>query len=56
VKNVLAAGWCELRTRGHRKHLSNPRVEIDEGNSWVLLPVRFILGRIDASEYMRLSL
>jgi deazaflavin-dependent oxidoreductase (nitroreductase family) len=56
VKNVLAAGSCEMQTKGRRVLLSNPRIETDEGKSWAPLPVRFILDRIDAPEYMRLSL
>jgi deazaflavin-dependent oxidoreductase (nitroreductase family) len=55
VKNVLAAGSCELQTKGRRVLLSDPRIETDEGKSWAPLPVRFILDRIDAPEYMRLS-
>lgn len=31
VKNVLAAGGCELLTRGHRVRLTGPRVYRDEG-------------------------
>jgi deazaflavin-dependent oxidoreductase (nitroreductase family) len=53
VKNVLAAGSCELQTKGRRVLLSDPRIETDEGKSWAPLPVRFILDRIDAPEYMR---
>jgi deazaflavin-dependent oxidoreductase (nitroreductase family) len=56
VKNVLAAGSCEMQTKGRRVLLSDPRIETDEGKSWAPLPVRFILDRIDAPEYMRLSL
>ena len=54
VKNVLAAGSCELWTRGRRVHLSDPRIETDQSKSWAPLPVRFVLNRIDAPEYMRL--
>jgi deazaflavin-dependent oxidoreductase (nitroreductase family) len=55
VKNVLAAGSCELLTRGRRISLSDPRVETDEAKSWAPLPVRFVLNRIDAPDYMWLS-
>jgi deazaflavin-dependent oxidoreductase (nitroreductase family) len=54
VKNVLAAGSCELQERGRRVHLSDLRIETDQGKSWAPLPVRFVLNRIDAPEYMRL--
>jgi deazaflavin-dependent oxidoreductase (nitroreductase family) len=56
VKNVLAAGSCELQTRGRRVRLTNPRIETDKTKSWAPLPVRLILGLIDAPQYMRLSL
>jgi deazaflavin-dependent oxidoreductase (nitroreductase family) len=55
VKNVLAAGWCELQTRGWRVRLTNPRIETDNSKSWAPLPVRLILDLIDAPQYMRLS-
>ena len=55
VKNVLAAGSCELQTRGRRVRLRNPRIETDEGKGWAPLPVRLILNLIDAPQYMRLS-
>lgn len=55
VKNVLAAGGCELLTRGRRVRLSDARIETDAAKSWAPLPVRFILSRVDAPDYMRLS-
>jgi deazaflavin-dependent oxidoreductase (nitroreductase family) len=39
VKNVLAAGSCELLTRGRRVRLCDPRIETDEAKSWASLPV-----------------
>lgn len=56
VKNVLTAGSCELLTRGRRVRLFDPHIETDERKSWAPLPVRFVLNRIHAPEYMRLSL
>ena len=56
VKNVLAAGSCELQTRGRRVRLSNPRIETDENKSWAPPFVRFVLNRVDVPQYMRLSL
>jgi deazaflavin-dependent oxidoreductase (nitroreductase family) len=56
VKNVLAAGSCELQTRGRRVHLIGPRIETDKSKSWAPLPVRLILGLMDVPQYMRLSL
>jgi deazaflavin-dependent oxidoreductase (nitroreductase family) len=56
VKNVLAAGRCELKTRGHPYELSAPNVVCDptrrripcptRGNlaweRWALVPVRLV--------------
>ena len=55
VKNVLAAGSCELQTRGRRVRLFEPIIVTDESKGWAPLPVRLILGLIDAPQYMRLS-
>ena len=55
VKNVLAAGSCELLTRGRRVRLINPRINTDQRKVWAPLPVKLILDLIDAPQYMRLS-
>jgi len=55
VKNVLAAGSCELQTRGRRVRLFEPIIVTDESKAWAPLPVRLILGLIDAPQYMWLS-
>ena len=55
VKNVLAAGSCELQTRGRRVRLFDPIIVSDESKGWAPLPVRLILGLIDAPQYMWLS-
>ena len=54
VKNVMAAGSCELQSRGRRVRLISPHIETDKSKSWAPLPVRLILSLIDASQYMRL--
>jgi deazaflavin-dependent oxidoreductase (nitroreductase family) len=56
VKNVMAAGSCELQSRGRRVRLISPHIETDKSKSWAPLPVRLILSLIDAPQYMRLSL
>jgi deazaflavin-dependent oxidoreductase (nitroreductase family) len=56
VKNVLAAGSCELETRGRRVRLIDPHINTDRRKVWAPLPVRLILDLIDAPQYMRLSL
>ncbi len=55
VKNVLAAGSCELLTRGRRHRLSDPRIETDPSKRWAPLPVRLVLSLVRAPQYMRLS-
>jgi deazaflavin-dependent oxidoreductase (nitroreductase family) len=56
AKNLLAAGSCEIQTRGRWVRLISPRIETDTSKSWAPLPVRLILGLIGAPQYMRLSL
>jgi deazaflavin-dependent oxidoreductase (nitroreductase family) len=56
VKNVLAAGWCELQTRGRRVRLFDPRINTDRSKGWAPPPVKLILGLINAPQYMQLSL
>ena len=55
VRNVEAAGACELVTRGRQVHLSNPRIITDPHNRWAPPPVRLILGLTGTSQYMRLA-
>jgi deazaflavin-dependent oxidoreductase (nitroreductase family) len=55
VKNVLAAGGCELRTRGKTYQLSAPKVVRDPTRRQFQLPVRVVLRIVGADEYMELS-
>lgn len=55
VRNVLAAGSCTLVTRGRQIPLANPRIITDPSKRWAPLPVRLVLGLIDAPQYMRLT-
>lgn len=55
VENVLAAGSCELRTRGKRERMKNSRIATDREKRWAPPPAKFILGLINAPQYMRLS-
>ena len=48
MKSVLAAGSCELLSRGRRVRLFDPRIETDEAKSWALLPVRLGLSLVRA--------
>jgi deazaflavin-dependent oxidoreductase (nitroreductase family) len=54
VKNVLAAGGCELRTRGKKYQLSDPRVVRDATRQLFPIPVRIVLKVVGADEYMEL--
>ena len=55
VKNVLAAGGCELETRGVRYQLSAPTIMHDPTRGRFPLPVRVILGFVGANDFMQLS-
>ena len=55
VKNVQAAGGCELETRGARYQLSTPTIVHDPSRQRFPLPVRMVLGLIGANDFMQLS-
>ena len=54
VKNVLAAGGCELKTRGKKYQLSAPKVVRDPTRRRLPIPVRVVLRIVGADEYMEL--
>jgi deazaflavin-dependent oxidoreductase (nitroreductase family) len=55
VKNVLAAGGCELKTRGKKYQLFAPNVVRDPTRRRFPIPVRIVLRIVGADEYMELS-
>lgn len=55
VKNVLAAGGCELKTRGKKYQLSMPKVVPDATRRRFPFPVRIVLRIVGADEYMELA-
>lgn len=55
VRNVQAAGGCEIVTRGRSVRLTNPRLVDDPSRCWAPPPVRLILGLIGATQYLRLT-
>jgi len=55
VKNVIAAGGCELRTRGKQYRLSAPKVVRDLTRRHFPIPVRAVLRIVGADEYMELA-
>jgi deazaflavin-dependent oxidoreductase (nitroreductase family) len=56
VKNVLAAGGCELQTGARRYHLSDPTIVHDPTRRQFPPPVRVILGIVGANDFMQLSI
>jgi deazaflavin-dependent oxidoreductase (nitroreductase family) len=52
VKNVEAAGECDIETRGQLVHLVQPRRFRDPARGPVPGPVRMILRLIDVDEFM----
>jgi deazaflavin-dependent oxidoreductase (nitroreductase family) len=55
VKNVLAAGGCDLVTRGRTVHLTAPEIFHDEARRHVPRLVRPILRVMGVADFMRLS-
>ena len=56
VKNVLAAGGCELKTRGKKYRLFAPTVVHDSTRRRFPIPARLVLRLVGAEEYMELSI
>ena len=55
VRNVLAAGGCELVTRGRRLRLTSPRLYREERRSAMPAHVRVVLGLAHVSEFLELT-
>jgi deazaflavin-dependent oxidoreductase (nitroreductase family) len=54
VKNVLAAGGCELRTRGQAVELASPQVFHDQTRRGIRPPVRQILRILGVADFLSL--
>jgi deazaflavin-dependent oxidoreductase (nitroreductase family) len=52
VRNVLAAGECDLRTLGRDVHLVDPELFVDPTRHLMPLPVRVILALNDVNEFL----
>jgi deazaflavin-dependent oxidoreductase (nitroreductase family) len=52
VRNVLAAGECQVETRGERVRLVEPEIRHDPQRGLVPRPVRRILGVVDVDDFM----
>jgi deazaflavin-dependent oxidoreductase (nitroreductase family) len=55
VRNVLAAGGCSVRTRGHDIALTDPRLVHDPSRSLVPAPVRVVLGGVGVEDFLVLK-
>jgi deazaflavin-dependent oxidoreductase (nitroreductase family) len=55
VRNVMAAGGCEIETQGITLHLRDPLIVTDASQTLVPFPVRPILRAIGVTEFMKLS-
>ena len=55
VKNVIAAGRCELLTRGRRLELTAPRVHVDTEQRMIPAPIRAVLRRVGTVEFLVLT-
>ncbi|HJQ45459.1 MAG TPA: nitroreductase family deazaflavin-dependent oxidoreductase [Amycolatopsis sp.] len=55
VRNVLAAGGCELITLGRQLKLTDPRLEHDETRAAMPLPARQFLGLLGVADFLHLS-
>jgi deazaflavin-dependent oxidoreductase (nitroreductase family) len=55
VKNVLAAGGCDLVTRGRTVHVTAPTIFHDEARRHLPRLVRPILRMMGVADFMRLS-
>jgi hypothetical protein len=54
VRNVVAAGACQLETRGVQYQLSSPTIVHDTTRRRFPIQVRIVLRLIGANDYMRL--
>jgi deazaflavin-dependent oxidoreductase (nitroreductase family) len=54
VRNVLAAGGCELETRGRKLRLAGPAVTADPARSVLPQPLRWAGALVGLTEFLRL--
>jgi deazaflavin-dependent oxidoreductase (nitroreductase family) len=55
VKNVLAAGGCELRTRGQTIQLGSPRLFHDQSRSGIRPVERQVLRILNVADFLSLT-
>ena len=56
VKNVIAAGGCEMRTRGRTVRLVEPELFVDPTRAPMPILVRFVLGLMRVTEFLRMRI
>lgn len=56
VRNILAAGECELRTGGRTVRLVEPVLFVDPERRRMPIPVRQLLGVMRVSEFLRMRI
>jgi deazaflavin-dependent oxidoreductase (nitroreductase family) len=56
VRNVLAAGGCEIETRGRTVRMTHPRLVHDEQRQAMPGPVRVVLGLMGVNDFLELEL
>ena len=56
VRNVIAAGACQLETRGVQYRLSAPTIVHDPTRRRFPIPVQIVLRLIGADDFMQLSI
>ena len=54
VRNVQAAGGCELETGGRVVQLTDPELFVDRTRRLMPFPVRMFLGLVNVTEFLRL--
>lgn len=54
VKNVIAAGVCDLEIGGKTVHLTDPELFVDPSRHLMPLPVRFLLRLMHVTEFLRM--
>ena len=54
VKNIVAAGGCELRARGRDVRLAEPEVFVDQTRRLMPLPYRLAGRAVGATEFLRM--
>jgi hypothetical protein len=56
VKNVLAAGGCNVNMNGNRIALTSPRLVRDESRRVVPPPVRLVLRTLRVTDFLEMTI